>query len=162
VLCAYCVKLSRIVKVTVRECVDACVGMFIGTMHLSLMERMHRKEKLKRRSDSDHWITHSEFLMAVRYEFRQEKRIDGGKISSIIFERGDQPSSDLGEATRYLKFNMKGAYKVLKIGGPSIIGQDMWLQFIISLTGNSKEGRSLTFQLMICEITIRSGPPDLD
>jgi len=52
--------------------------MFTGTMRLSLMERTHRKEKLGRRSDNDRWITHSEFSMAVRYEFRQKERVDGG------------------------------------------------------------------------------------
>jgi hypothetical protein len=136
--------------------------MFTGTMRLSLMARTHRKEKLGRRSDSDRWITHSEFPMAVRSEFRQEEHADGGQISSVRSEHGDRPSSDLGEPARSLKFNMKRAYKVPKTGGPSIIGQDTWLQFNISLTGKSKEGSSLTFQLAICEIAIRSGPSDLD
>jgi hypothetical protein len=60
------------------------VGMFTGTMRLSLMTRTHRKEKLGRRSDSDRCITPSEFLMVVRYEFRQKEHIDGGHISSVI------------------------------------------------------------------------------
>jgi hypothetical protein len=136
--------------------------MFTGTMRLSLMARTHRKEKIGRRSDSDRWINHSEFPMTVISEFKQKENAYGGHISSVRSERGDRTSSDLGEPALYLKFNMKRAYKVPKIVGPSIIGQDMWLQFSISLTRKSKEGSSLTFQLAICEITIIFGPSDLD
>jgi hypothetical protein len=73
------------------------VSVFTRTMCLSLMARTHRKEKLGRRRDSDRWITHSEFLMAVRFEFRQEECAYGGHISSVRSEHGDRPSSDLGE-----------------------------------------------------------------
>jgi len=131
--------------------------MFTGTMRFSLMARTHRKEKLGRRSNSDRWITHSEFPMAVRFEFKQEESANEGKISSIRSERGDQPSSDLGEPTRSLKFNMKQAYKVPKVGGPSIFKKDTCRAIGILLTGKLKEGSSLSFQL-----AIRSGPSDLE
>jgi hypothetical protein len=71
------------------------------------MERTHRKEKLRRRSDNAHCITHSKFPMDFRYELRQEERAYGGQISSVRYKHGDRPSSDLGEPARYLKFNMK-------------------------------------------------------
>jgi hypothetical protein len=44
--------------------------MFTGTMGFSLMARTHRKEKIGRISNSDRWITHSKFPMAIRFEFR--------------------------------------------------------------------------------------------
>jgi hypothetical protein len=52
---------------------------------------------------------------------------------------------------------MKWAYKVLKAGGSSIVEEYTWRGINNSLTGKSKEGSALTFQLTICEITIRSG-----
>jgi hypothetical protein len=52
---------------------------------------------------------------------------------------------------------MKRAYKVPKAGGSSIVEEYTWRGINISLTGKSKEGNALTFQLAICEITIRSG-----
>jgi hypothetical protein len=61
------------------------------------MERTQGKEKLGRRSDSDRWITHSEFLMVVRSKFKQEECVVGGQISSVRYEREDWLSLDLGE-----------------------------------------------------------------
>jgi hypothetical protein len=55
------------------------------------------------------------------------------------------------------KYKMKRAYKVPKEGGSSIIEEYTWRGINISLTGKSKEVNALTFQLTICEITIRSG-----
>jgi hypothetical protein len=52
---------------------------------------------------------------------------------------------------------MKRAYKVPKAGGSSIVEEYTWRGINISLTGKSKEGSALTFQLAICEIVIRSG-----
>jgi hypothetical protein len=54
------------------------------------------------------------------------------------------------------KYKMKLAYKVPKEGGSSIVEEYTWKGINISLTEKSKEGSALTFQLMICEIVIRS------
>jgi hypothetical protein len=54
-------------------------------------------------------------------------------------------------------YKMKQAYKVSKAGGSSIVEEYTWRGISISLTGKSKEGSALTFQLTICEIIKRSG-----
>jgi hypothetical protein len=54
------------------------------------------------------------------------------------------------------KYKMKQACKVPKAGGSSIIKEYTWRGINILLTGKSKEGSALTFQLVICEIAIRS------
>jgi hypothetical protein len=38
-----------------------------------MMAWQDQKRKLRRRSNSDHWITHPKFSMAVRSELRQEE-----------------------------------------------------------------------------------------
>jgi hypothetical protein len=87
-------------------------------------------------------------MRVVISEFSQEENAEEEDRS-----QGFDPST--GSDHRWIKENLhtfqsitrrKGAHKILKEGGPSIIRKDTWGKIVSSLTRESKEQGSLTSQ----------------
>jgi hypothetical protein len=61
----------------------------------TIMAWKEQKCKLRRRSNSDRWITHPEFSMVVRSEFRQEEHAEEeNKSQTLDLSVEDQQPSD--------------------------------------------------------------------